>query len=99
MDVPDVAAPSPPGAKSRLNQWLGGRRGLILAGTALAGGGLALNWSWLTAIGVAPIILSLAPCAAMCALGWCVMGRGMSGRPSCAEPGRGTNADSPAMEK
>src|SRR3546814_2254480 len=36
---------------------------------------LALNWSWLAAIGIAPIILSLLPCAGMCALGLCMMHR------------------------
>lgn len=51
---------------------IGRRRALILLGIALAGGGIALNWSWLAAIGVAPVLLSLAPCAAMCALGLCM---------------------------
>jgi membrane protein DedA with SNARE-associated domain len=36
------------------------------------GAGLALNWSWPVAAGVAPLLVALAPCAAMCALGlWC----------------------------
>ena len=52
--------------------YLGGPRGLlILAGLVLATG-LALNWGWLTAVGIAPILISLAPCAAMCALGLCM---------------------------
>jgi hypothetical protein len=33
-----------------------------------------LNWGWLTAVGAAPILLSLLPCAAMCALGLCMRG-------------------------
>lgn len=33
--------------------------------------GLAWQWSWLTAIGVVPVVLSVAPCAAMCGLGLC----------------------------
>ena len=33
---------------------------------------LYLNWGWLAAIGVAPVLLALAPCAAMCALGLCM---------------------------
>lgn len=53
------------------------RRGLI-AGLAIVAAGLALGWNWLTAIGVAPIILSLAPCAAMCAVGACAMMKGRS---------------------
>jgi hypothetical protein len=39
---------------------------------AIVGAGLALNWSWLVAAGIAPILLALAPCAAMCALGLCM---------------------------
>ena len=64
------------GVSQSVRHWLTGRRGLIIAGIALAGAGLAFGWSWLTAIGIAPLILSLAPCAAMCALGWCMMGKG-----------------------
>jgi len=58
---------------------LGGRRGLlILAGLAITAG-LALNWSWLTAAGIAPILISVLPCLAMCALGLCMnMGTGKS---------------------
>jgi hypothetical protein len=46
------------------------------------GAGLALNWGWLTAAGIAPVLLSLLPCAAMCALGLC-MRRGANG--SCSK--------------
>jgi hypothetical protein len=61
--------------------YLGGRRGLlILAGLAIAAG-LALNWSWLAAAGITPILISVLPCLAMCALGLC-MNRG-SGK-SCS---------------
>jgi hypothetical protein len=35
----------------------------------------AFNWGWLVAAGVAPILLAVLPCLAMCALGLC-MGRG-----------------------
>ena len=51
-----------------------GRRGLAIAAFAVIAAGMALNWSWLTAVGAAPLILSLAPCAAMCALGLCMRG-------------------------
>lgn len=61
--------------------YLGGRRGLlVLAGLAIVAG-LALNWSWLAAAGLAPILISVLPCLAMCALGLC-MNRG-SGK-SCS---------------
>ena len=50
---------------------LGGRRSLwLVAGLALAAG-LALKWNWLVAAGIAPVVVSLLPCAAMCALGFC----------------------------
>ena len=58
--------------------WAGSRLGLILiAGVAIVAG-LGFNWSWLVAAGIAPLILGLLPCAAMCALGLCMMG--MSGK-------------------
>ncbi len=51
---------------------LGGRAILlVLAGNAIAGG-LALNWNWLVAVGVAPLLLTALPCVAMCALGLCM---------------------------
>ncbi len=56
------------------------RQTLMLTGFAAIGGGAALNWEWLTAVGAAPLLLSLAPCAAMCALGLC-----MRGSSSCAK--------------
>lgn len=50
------------------------RNGKVLAvlAVAIVGAGLALNWSWLVAAGIAPILVALAPCAAMCALGLCM---------------------------
>ncbi len=57
-----------------------GRRGLILGAMALIGAGLWLNWGWVAAIGAAPLILAVAPCAVMCGLGLCMMG----GSKSCA---------------
>lgn len=54
-----------------LRHYLGGRRGLVLLTVAALATGLALNWSWLVAAGIAPLLLALAPCAAMCALGLC----------------------------
>lgn len=61
---------------SYLPTWLRGSRGITLGAVALAVGGAALGWPWLVALGVAPILLSLAPCAVMCALGLCMMGKG-----------------------
>ena|SRR5215472_15652141 len=51
-----------------------GRKRIVIASAALAliSGLLAWQWSWLAAIGVAPLLVSAAPCVAMCALGLCV---------------------------
>ena len=67
--------------------YLGGRRGLlVLAGLALVAG-LALNWSWLVAAGIAPLLVAALPCVAMCALGLCM---NKAGGKSCS-----TDAGSP----
>ena len=52
---------------------LGGNR-LVLGAVALGAitAAAAWQWSWLVAIGVAPLLLSAAPCAAMCGLGLCM---------------------------
>lgn len=60
--------------------YIGGRRSLIFLAIGVVGAGAWLNWSWLAAIGVAPILIALAPCAVMCALGLCAMG----GKKSCS---------------
>lgn len=46
----------------------------LLIGAALAGGtgALVLGWDWLVAAGLASIIIALAPCLVMCALGLCM---------------------------
>jgi hypothetical protein len=54
-----------------LRYWLGGRRGLIGLAVVLGLAAIALNWGWLVAVGIAPLLLAFAPCAAMCALGLC----------------------------
>ncbi|RWB96366.1 MAG: hypothetical protein EOQ57_27030 [Mesorhizobium sp.] len=69
--------------RSGIGAYLGGRGGLIAAGVVIVVAGLAVNWSWLVAAGVAPVLLSLLPCAAMCALGVCM--HGMTGRSSSTE--------------
>ena len=71
--------------------WLSKRRIVVLAGLGTLAAGLALNWGWLTAVGAAPILVALAPCAAMCALGLCMGGGGAK---SCAIHGE-TDAGPP----
>ena len=55
-----------------LRYYLGGRRGYLILATVLIAGGLAFNWSWLAAAGIAPLLLTALPCVAMCALGLCM---------------------------
>jgi hypothetical protein len=59
-----------------------------IAGVAFVGAGLALNWTWLTAIGAAPILLGLLTCAAMCALGLCMRGGGTKSCEGAGETGK-----------
>src|SRR5260370_32949770 len=54
-------------------------RGLLAIATVAVVAGLWLNWGWLVAVGVAPLILAFLPCAAMCALGLCMMQMGRKG--------------------
>ena len=58
--------------RALLLHYLGNRRVLAVLALAVVGTSLALNWGWLAAAGIAPILLALAPCAAMCALGLCM---------------------------
>lgn len=77
-------APATPLSRDLLNvarYHLGGRRALIALAALIAVAGTVLNWSWLVAVGVAPLLLGVLPCVVMCALGLC-MSR-MAGR-SCS---------------
>lgn len=70
--------------------WLTRRRLLFVGAATLMGGGMALNWGWLTAIGLAPVLVSLAPCAVMCGLGLCM--KGGSGK-GCSKSSDGAAPD------
>lgn len=54
------------------SQWLNQRN--VLISVALLGGisALSFGWDWLAAAGVASIIIAIAPCLVMCALGLCM---------------------------
>jgi hypothetical protein len=76
---------------------LGSKRVLLgVLGLALISGGLAWQWSWLVAIGVAPLLLSAAPCVAMCALGLCM--HRMGNRTGSAAPNGTSQSSSPQQE-
>ena len=61
--------------------YVGGKRGLVVLAIGMAAAGMAMNWGWLVAVGIAPILLAVLPCAAMCALGLCMR---MGGGKSCS---------------
>lgn len=62
------------GAALPTSQGFLNRRTLAVAVVAVVAVGLAMNWDWLSAVGTAPILISVLPCAAMCALGLCMRG-------------------------
>ena len=55
-----------------VRHYLSGRRGWIVAAIGLVALGMYLGWGWLVAAEIAPIVIALAPCAVMCALGLCM---------------------------
>ncbi|MGQ0663961.1 MAG: hypothetical protein ACT4P2_10335 [Pseudomonadota bacterium] len=75
-----AAAPAvPPLAQEllyALRYWLRQPRVFIPAAAVVAGAGLYSGWGWLAAAGLLPIVLMALPCAAMCAVGLCAMGKG-----------------------
>lgn len=78
------------GQRPAQSRFLSSRRNLLIVALIVVGAGIAFNWSWLTAFGVAPLILSLAPCAIMCVTGFCMMCRSKS----CAKDSKPSDADS-----
>jgi hypothetical protein len=53
--------------------YLGNRWVLLALGGLVVIIGVALNWGWLVAAGIAPVLVAAAPCAVMCTLGLCGM--------------------------
>jgi len=70
-----------------------GRRRVLPAGLALLVivAGLAWQWNWLVALGIAPVLIALAPCAIMCTFGLCM---NKMGAKTCSSPGKGGNVAS-----
>lgn len=74
---------------SPIRSYLGNRRVLLIVAIAALSGGVALNWSWLVAAGIAPILLLMLPCLLMCGLGLCMnkmVGGSCASQP--AQPGK-----------
>ena len=65
----------------RIRSWVRSPQGLTATGIGVVAISLALNWGWVVAVGAAPLILAVAPCAGMCALGLCMNMRGHPNRP------------------
>ena len=74
---------------------ISGKRGLIVLAITIAIGGVALNWGWLVAVGFAPILLAILPCAVMCGLGLCM---NMAGGKSCSSKNE-NSSDEPDLKR
>src|SRR6266511_2883997 len=55
--------------------YLGNRWVLLALGAGVLLAGIGLNWSWLVAADIAPILISVLPCLVMCGLGACMLCR------------------------
>ncbi len=89
-DTSPVPATRP--SVNAIRAFLGNRRGLLVLGGAVLVLSLALKWNWLVAAGIAPLLLALAPCLAMCALGLCMnkmMGGSNKTQPPSSDAGSG----------
>lgn len=75
-----------------LRHYLGGRRGLVLLAAVAIGAALYLNWGWLAAAGIAPLLVAFAPCAIMCGLGLCMSRMGGKSCSTDAKAGNPTTA-------
>lgn len=73
MSVSDPTGPAPPSFAGdvlhMVRYYLPGRVGVAAIAAAALGLGAYYNWSWLVAAGLAPILVMMLPCAAMCAIG------------------------------
>jgi hypothetical protein len=78
-----------PTTLGRIRSWALSPQGLTITGIAAAVVGLTLGWSWVVALGVAPLILTLGPCLVMCALGLCMNMRNHADTPSVLNSGVG----------
>ena len=60
----------------------------LLIGVAVAGGtgAVVLGWDWLVAAGLASIIVAVAPCLVMCALGLCMSWQSKSEQTAAGTP-------------
>ncbi len=70
MESSSLHAPSVHQAEPR--PWIKGPRSLILVAAIPVVLALVLGWPWLVSAGIISLLLAIAPCALMCALGLCM---------------------------
>ena len=74
---------------------------MVLAGISILGG-LTFNWNWLVAAGIAPVLISVLPCAVMCAIGVCCVkkstGQSNSTESSENQPAKAASENSDRLE-
>jgi len=85
-------------APAATSGWMSQRS--LLIGVVIAGGAgaMVLGWDWLVAAGVASIIVAVAPCLVMCALGLCMNRMGKSGQSTAATPPAAPGTDVPPVK-
>lgn len=84
MKITDNKMVTPSKAQQVVNAvWplVNGRNKKIFMALTVVALGMYFNWGWFVAAGIAPLVIGLLPCAAMCAFGLCMSHGGKS---SCA---------------
>jgi hypothetical protein len=69
MEAARTGWPSATPILDGIGRFIRSRWGVVTLATIVIGAGLWFGWRWLVAAGLAPIVISLLPCAAMCAIG------------------------------
>jgi hypothetical protein len=100
MNSPEMAGATKPSLAqdwlSALSYWLRSRNGVIAMIVLAVVIGAVLNWSWLVAVGIAPLLLTVLPCAVMCGLGLCM--HRMAGGSCSISSGRPDHPGTPASK-
>ena len=96
MTISTQSSTTPAGnpAVNAVRVFLGNRRNLLVLGAVVLGLGLVFKWNWVVAAGIAPFVLAVAPCLAMCALGLC-MNKMVGGSSSAQPPSSDVGSTSP----
>lgn len=95
MTTSEQAAANTRNPASTIRSYLGNRWVLVVMATVAIVGGVALNWGWLVAIGLAPILLATLPCLLMCGFGLCA--HKLVGRSGASQPTQSQSAEPTAQ--